>query len=272
MSWRWLLLMALLIAGCQTPERDLVDGNRAYAQGDVQTALSAYGRALESPRTAATAHLNIGRVLLESRDARNALPHLDEGLRSRPDFAPGYVHRAQAEVLLEQEEAARQDLLRAVTLDPKLREGWLELGKLLARRGEDQAALEALARIRSYNAYQAEATFLGLALHRRLGQTRQAIIELEALAKSQPFLPRTYFELGALRLESKDYPEAERRLRRGLELEPGNRAGRLALAQSLEAQGDWPRAVAEYQAVLAGASKAGDELAAKAREALARKP
>lgn len=263
------LVLVLILAGCQGPQRDLVEGNRAYAEGDAKGALVAYGRALESSETSATAHLNIGRVLLEGRDAQGALPHLDEGLRARPDFSLGYVHRARAEILLDRKDVARRDLEKALALDPNLREGWLELGKLLGERGEAEKALEALAKIRGYNAYQAEATFLGVPLHRQLGQSRAAIAELESLAQNQPFLARAFFELGALRLESRDYPEAERRLRRGLEIEPTNREGRLALAMSLEGQGDWPRAAAEYQAVLAGSGD--DELGQKAREALARR-
>lgn len=265
---RWLSILLLLLAGCSS-QKDLVEGNRAYARGDAKAALVAYARALQSPETSATANLNMGRVYLEVGDAKSAMPHLDQGLQARPDFALGYVHRARAEIMLERGDEALRDLHKAVALDSNLREGWLELGKLLAARGQPGPALEALDKVRPYGAYQAEATLVGLPLRRQLGQSQAAIADLEALTQSQPYLAQPYFELGSLRLESRDFSEAERKLRQGLQLEPGNLAGRLALARSLSERGDWRQAGPEFEAV----AGAGDPvLAAQAREALAHRP
>jgi tetratricopeptide (TPR) repeat protein len=232
----------------------------------------AYGQALQHPKTQASANLNLGRLYLEAKDPKSALQHLDRGLAEQPNFALGYVHRAQALLALGQLDKARNDLEKAVVIEPQTFEGWMELAKLRGAQRQYREALEALAKVRSTAVYQAEATFLAIDYHRQLGQSELAIAELEALTNSQPYLGRGFFELGKLLLERNDHREAERRLRKGLELEPGHRAGRLDLALSLERSGRWSLAVPEYEAVVAGAKTDSDPLAQLARQGLARRP
>jgi tetratricopeptide (TPR) repeat protein len=247
-----------------------VEGNRAYGRGDRQAALAAYGRALQHEETRATANLNLGRLYLESQDAKAAKEHLDRGLAERPGFSAGHVQRARAEVALGQNDAAQLDLKKAIVIEPESGEAWLELAKLHGAQKNYAEALQALSKVRA-TGIQAEATFLSLEYHRQLGQGEASVAELEALITAQPYLARAYFELAALLLEKKDYREAERRLRRGLELEPANRGGRLALAESLERMGRWDLALPQLEAVLAGTSD-GDPLAQKAQQILARQP
>ena len=264
------LLLALALAGCDTPERHLVEGNRAYARGDRPAAVRSYQEAAKYDETRAVAQLNIGRVLLDSKEYAEARKFLDLGLAARPNSALARLHRARAELAMGQPREAQDDLEKAVLIEPATRKLWLELGRVRAQNGEVEEALQALGKARTAPSLQSEATFLSLPLYRQLGQTENALRELEELIANQPFLGRAYFELGALLLEREDYREAERRLRKGLELEPANRAGRLGLARALDQTGRWEQAEREYQAVVAGAETADDPLALQAREALQR--
>lgn len=268
----WLLGLMLVFSGCNSPESFLVEGNRAYARGDRQAAGAAYSQAVKHARTEAVAHLNLGRLYLEAGQHQVAKTHLDQGLTLRPDLAAGYLYRGRAQAALGDTAAAEKDLAKAVALDRHDEDAWLELARVRASRGRLVEALRALEYPKNSPAYQAEATFLGLEIRRRMGQTDGSLAELEALAQSQPYLARAYFELGNLYLDQKDFREAARRLTQGLSLEPGDRSARLALARCQEGLGRWSEATREYQAVIDGAPPEGDALTAQARGALARRP
>lgn len=258
----------LLLCSCATPERDLVEGNRAYLRGDSATARAAYQRAANFPETRASARLNLGRLLLEAGDATNAKVYLDQGLSERPGFALGRVHRAQAELALGQPAEAEVELLKAVELDPALAPAWLALARLQAAQSRFSQAVASLQKVRRMPAHQAEATFLGLEYRRQEGSVDASLAELRDLIATHPYLARTYFELGALMLERNDPSEAARLLGRGLELQPGDLLSRFRLGQSLVASGRPEQAIIEFQRVETGAVAQDAALAGQAKEQL----
>jgi len=89
-----ILLLLLLAAGCGSTERSIAKGQSALQAGDPQAAAAAFTEAL-------------GRA---------------------PNRADAWLGRAQARLKAGDQAGALSDLRKAVTLDPKLTEGWRLLG------------------------------------------------------------------------------------------------------------------------------------------------
>lgn len=185
-----LALMALTLA-CASPYQALVKANRAYEHGDREAAIEAYQEALSSPETRAVAHLNLGRVYLETAEAPLALEHLEAGLSERPQFALGLAQRAQVMLDLGRTgapdlRAVETDLRKALLLEPRLPSGWLQMARLRIAQGDDGKALHCLARIRTISSYRPQAVLLSAQCRVRLGQPKQAAAELEELCEVEP--------------------------------------------------------------------------------------
>lgn len=158
------------------------------------------GRFTGSPRRD---YYKFGGALLQAGYPEQALPYLEEMLRRTPDnpkvlLAVGRIHLEGKRI-----ELARSVLRRALALDPRLPEGWNELGGVEAQAGRWSEALEC---------YE------------------------KALALA-PNLPYILLNAAHAQEESGHAAEAERLYRRLLELEPINGDGANALGLFLAKQG-----------------------------------
>lgn len=119
------------------------------AVGEVNRAKEAYREALRANRDNADAHINIGRLQLESGDAAGAEKHFRSALATRPDDAIGNYNIALALEELDRDNEALLHYLRAVKLDPAFADAHYNLAMLYERQGNEQAALRHLSRYRS---------------------------------------------------------------------------------------------------------------------------
>lgn len=133
--WGTALLLMLLLGGCGSAERHLLEGNRAYGRGQREVAEVAYQKALQDERTRPVAQLNLGRLYLEEGQPEVARTWLDQGLAARPELASGYLCRGKALLELGELEAASRDFQKATLLGAPPPEEWLEMTRLRQQPG-----------------------------------------------------------------------------------------------------------------------------------------
>ncbi len=119
------------------------------AVGEVARAREAYRQALSANDANADAHINIGRLELESGDAAQAEHHFRSALAVRPDDAVANYNIALTLEELERHGEALMHYLRAVKLDPTFADAHYNLAMLYEHEGNEKAALRHLARYRS---------------------------------------------------------------------------------------------------------------------------
>jgi len=119
------------------------------AVGEVARAEEAYREALRANQKNADAHINIGRLQLESGDAAGAEQHFRSALAARPDDAIGNYNIAVALEELKRGAEALLHYQRTVKLDPTFADAHYNLAILYERDGNDKAALRHLSRYRS---------------------------------------------------------------------------------------------------------------------------
>lgn len=86
------------------------------------------------------------RELIEAGQPEAAAAFLDSWLQSNPKDAGALLQRSTARFMLGEMETGRRDLERALTLDPTLRQGWLNRAALDLADGNQTSALEAFRR------------------------------------------------------------------------------------------------------------------------------
>lgn len=191
--------------------------------GFLQRAISAYEEVLaEDPRNA-EAMCALVALSADSRDYERAI-ELRRKLAKRGTAGAGLPSEAELRVALAENaiaegrsDDARRALRRALRADPKLAEGWEQLGNLEAERGRPKKALAAWRKVPELDRRRAVALY--------------------------PRLHATFAALG----RGDDY---ERFLRELLATLPEDAPARLALARLLAERGDVEAAAAEVRGVL----------------------
>jgi Flp pilus assembly protein TadD len=186
---------------------------------------------------------------IDNNQFEAALAPLQKFLAEKPDVAWAHFQLAYAYTALKRTEEARAEYERATTLDPKMSEGFLNLGILLTEK-DPAAAVAPLRRAVDLLPAQSRPRFLlGLA-QERSGDIPAAAESYESALRLDPRDVETVIHLGNLYAGLKRYADAEARFRAALELEPKSSQALLGLAQSLDAQKK-PEAAAAYRDYLA---------------------
>lgn len=197
------------------PEYDFLVGRELELDGKLGEAAEAYARALaKDPES----------VYLVRRLAELAARqgHYEEAL--------GYAERAHR-------------------LDPEDRPTRLFLGTLYRVR-RDPAAAETVLREPSGEPFDDDAAILLFSIYVESDRLPEALGLAEWLVKTDPNGVRGHLALGGVHEKMGHTAEAERALRRGLAVQPGNLALYGALARLLHEHGDRKREIALYQEVL----------------------
>ena len=192
--------------------------------------------------------LDDARQAIDRQDFAAAIAPLQKILAEQPDFAFAHFQLAYAFTGLKRREEAKSEYQRAVALDPKLAEGWLNLGLLLLD-GDPAAAADALRRAVALQPAQSRPRFLLGYARERSGDLAGAAEAYEGAAKLDPRDYEVAFAYGRTLLRLKRPAEAEARFRGALEIKPDSAPARLGLASSLAAQ-DKAEAAAAFRSYL----------------------
>jgi len=186
---------------------------------------------------------------IDSNQFEAALTPLQKFLAEKPDVAWAHFQLGYAYTALKRTDEARAEYERATTLDPKMSEGFLNLGILLTDK-DPGAAVAPLHRAVDLLPGQSRPRFLlGLA-QERSGDISGAVESYESALHLDARDTETVIHLGNLYVGLKRYADAEAKFRAALEAQPKSPQALLGLAQTLDAQKK-PEASAAYRDYLA---------------------
>ncbi len=170
--------------------------------------------------------------------------------------APEILQAAKPDELLEAGVAALNSgnlnasiplLKRALELDPKIKEGWNNLGLAYLRLGQFEDAGAAFRKQIELNPFDEHAyNFLGFALQQQLDYA-DAAKAFEKQIEVNPIDPVAHAALGALFLEEHKYAEAVPELDKATILTPDNAALQVSLGQAYINTGEKEKALAAFE-------------------------
>lgn len=138
---------------------DLVaKGDQAVEADSFRAALHWYHRAIQADSSYALAQLLAAQTHAELNEFEQAIPHIDQLIRVRPDFTGGYLEKSVYLRKLGRPEASRKAAYIAIGMEPEQASGYSLLGATYLREGLPGTArayfLEAVARIEDESTFR----------------------------------------------------------------------------------------------------------------------
>jgi tetratricopeptide (TPR) repeat protein len=244
---RFLLIAAILVGAQPYPAA----GGTTASLLDNQTPRTA----VQSPSSAQSQKQKLANPLndlldeaqrnIDKNDYEAAMPPLQKFLAEKPDVAWAHFQLAYCHTALKHVPEARAEYERAIALDPKMSEAYLNLGILLSQ-SEPAAAVAPLRKaVELLPAQSRPRILLGMA-EERSGDVPAAAGSFEAAVRLDPGDTEAALHLAKLYLNLKRPADAESKFRGILAVEPTSPAAALGLAQTLDAEGK-PEAADAYR-------------------------
>jgi len=186
-------------------------------------------------------------------DANNfeaAVAPLQKFITEKPEVAFAHFQLGYAYTALKRSDEARAEYERAIALDPKMPEAYLNLGILLLDKQEYAAAVAPLHKVVELLPAQSRPRSLLAVAQDRSGDQESAARSFEGVLHLDPNDVTANHYLGELDLRRNKPAEAESRFRHALEIRPDAPEALQGLARSLEVQNK-PEAVDAYRKYLA---------------------
>ncbi len=172
---------------------------------------------------------------MDKKDFAAALDPLQKFIAEQPDVAYGHFQLAYAFTALHKSAEARAEYERALAIDPKMAEAYLNLGVLLI--GSDAAAsVKNLRKGVDLLPAQSHPRYLLGVAQERAGDFAGAAESFEGAYRLDPKNPEPIVYLANLYLRLKRFPEAETKFRSVLEAQPKDGPAMLGLAECLDAE------------------------------------
>jgi Flp pilus assembly protein TadD len=186
---------------------------------------------------------------LDKDDCESAIQPLKKFIAEKSDVAFVHFQLAYAFTCAHRLEEARPEYERAVALDPKLYEGWLNLGTLLLS-SDPAKAIEPLQKALDLQPAQTHPRYLLAVAFDRSGNDSVAAEEFQKLLRlDSNDLPSVIY-MGNYELRHHNPGAAETRFRHALEIKPGDSAAQKGLLLSLSAQNE-PESIEAYRQYVA---------------------
>jgi Flp pilus assembly protein TadD len=179
--------------------------------------------------------LDEAQAAIDKNDFAAAIPPLQKFIADQPDVAYAHFQLAYAYTNLKQPLDARPEYERAIAIDPKFFEAYLNLGTLLLESNPKEAVAPLRKAVELQPAQSHPHYLLAVALDTS-GDEAGAVEQFQAILSLEPNdLPSLNY-LASYSLRHQNPVDAEAKFRHVLQLDPKDRKAMLGLAQSLEAQ------------------------------------
>jgi superkiller protein 3 len=194
--------------------------------------------------------LEEAQAAIDKNNFEAAILPLQKFLSEKPEVAYAHFQLAYAYTGLKRGGEARAEYERAIALDPKMAEAYLNLGTLLLNDQKYMDAIPPLRKAVDLLPAQSHPRYLLAVAQDRSGDEAAATASFEALLHLDPndFSATNYLGWAALRKHNPG--EAETKFRRALEIQPNNTKALEGLAQALDAEKK-PEAADAYRSYLA---------------------
>jgi len=182
---------------------------------------------------------------IDKNDFEAAISPLQKILAEKPGFAYAHFQLAYVYTALKRAGDARGEYERAISLDPKMAEAYLNLGILLLEQRPADAVAPLRKAVELLPAQSRPRSLLAVALDRS-GDEAGAAETFEAVSRLDPNDLMAINYLGWFSLRTSKPADAETRFRRALEIQPIDPSALKGLAGSLDAQKK-PEAASAYR-------------------------
>jgi tetratricopeptide (TPR) repeat protein len=177
---------------------------------------------------------------------REAEPLFREITQKQPSFAPAHLNLGLVYRLQNQNEKALTHLRRAAELNPKDPRPLVELARLCLDTGKLGDARGYLRMLRDRFPKEPELPVLEGALASLQGEWGVAIEKFQQALKTRPNDFRIHYNLGIAAYQLRRYEEAEKHLKRTVELKPDYTTGWKSLGMTYESRGMPEHAIRAY--------------------------
>jgi Flp pilus assembly protein TadD len=185
----------------------------------------------------ARARANLGNALLEAGRYAEAVPHLEQAVRLKPDFAQAWNNLGKALGMLGDTEKAKTHFAEALRLMPNYAEAHYNLGTALVEQRKLEEAVVHLREAVRLKPHDPDAhNNLGNALT-QLGRLDEAAAHLAEAARQNPAFPEAHYNWGIALFHKGNLDEAAARFRHALRLRPQHAGAHYNLAVTLARQG-----------------------------------
>jgi superkiller protein 3 len=187
---------------------------------------------------------------IDKKEFAAAIVPLQKFIAEQPDVAYGHFQLAYVYTALQKTPEARGEYERALAIDPKMAEAYLNLGILLIEH-DPTGAVPNLRKAVDLLTLQSRPRYLLGIAQERAGDFAGAADSLEGAYRLDPHNAEPILHLANLYLRLKRFSDAEAKFRSVLEAQPNSAAAMLGVAECLEAQKK-PEAADAYRRYLAG--------------------
>lgn len=179
--------------------------------------------------------LDEAQAAIDKNDFAAAIPPLQKFIAEQPEVAFAHFQLAYVYTNLKRPADARPEYERAIALDAKFFEAYLNLGTLLVET-DPKAAVSPLRKAVELQPAQNHPRYLLAVALERSGDESAAAEQFQTILSLEPNDLAALNYLGAYFMRQQKPAEAEAKFRHALQIDPKDRKALFGLAQSLDAQ------------------------------------
>lgn len=195
-------------------------------------------------------HNNLAEVLANEGQVAEALPHLEEALRLRPDFPEAENNLGHDLTLLGRPQEGIPHLERALRLAPRSAQAHNNLGIAFMATGRANEGIAEFEQALQLQPSYAQAEFnLGLALA-HADRTAEAVSHFEAAVRLQPDYAAAELNWAIGLMLTHRFDEAVPHFERAVRLDPDSIENQLTFGRALAQAGRYDEAIAHYREAL----------------------
>ena len=216
-------------------------------RGELREAINEFRRAVQIDPAFVEGHSNLGNFLALQGSRSEAIAHLRQALEIDPGFAN--AHNTLGNIMADtgQSDEAIQHFHQALKSNPQSALTHYNLGRVLARQGDLEAAITHCHGALAINPDDADVhNNLGLVLLSQ-GSLEQAIEQFREALRINPRYAKAYFNLGKVFVQQDRLEDAVQHFQQALRLQPGVAEIHENLARILARQGRKEEAVKQYE-------------------------
>ena len=218
--------------------------------GDTDRAIELLTASLQTNPFSASAHNNLGAMLMIKQRHAEAMQHFRRALELQPENALARGNLARALIELGEVDAASRELDAARRYDPEAIPVQVGAADLLARQGLVDEQIARLRAVRSDNPRDADVAIELAAAMGKAGRYDEAIAEYRTAMALAPESPVALNGLGAALTKAGRVDEAIAAYEDSLARRPGRAQTLVNLGAAYMAKGDIERAMAQYRAAI----------------------
>ena len=224
-------------------------GGACHGLGQYERALAHYNRAIEL--TPSNHEALINRAVVNQDLGRNqaALQDLDRALKLG-ESAWAYLYRGLIQEYLGEERRAQENYSRAIRMEPSLAEAYYRRGLAHFRVREYDRAFQDESRVLELDGEHAMAYTVRGRARAAIGDSQWALSDLDKGCSLAPRLPVPFFHRGLVRHELAMYEEALADFTRVIELDSTFAAAYMARGETYAAMEEYRQAIADYDRTL----------------------